>query len=327
MKSESNKTVAVIIPYYNGGEYIERALKSIESQIERPDEIIIVDDGSAEYHKKIIENLKVKYKFELYTKENGGQGSARNYGVQMAKSNYICLLDQDDFFLKNHIAELKINIPEDESLFGCVYGDLYEADGAGNIVSLNMANEYSSQPKRNIKEMIARDMFILPSAALINKQAFIQIGGFDCQFTGYEDDDFFLRLFRAGYSMIWLDKAVTVWCIHSSSTSYSLKMSRSRLKYIKKLLNMFPDDEQRRIFYLRDLIIPRFLPLIFSDLVSYKINRIKDSLENKLIAKEFINIILKNKSVSSKNKLKISFKYFLIKSVPVCILKKIVRNK
>ena len=321
MKVKKMQTVAVVIPYYNGGNYIERALNSIKKQTEKPDEIIVVDDGSEDEHKKILEQLRSKYEFTSYSKENGGQGSARNFGVEKAKSDYICLLDQDDFFLNNHIHDLKSNIPEDTSMFGCVYGDLYEADGAANIVALNVSNEYSVQPKRNINEMIARDMFILPSAALISKAAYLDISGFDPQFTGYEDDDFFLRLFRKGYELKWIKKAVTVWCIHSASTSYSSKMSLSRLKYIKKLILMFPDNESRGIYYFRDLILPRFWPLIFSDLIKSKIKNTKDYGLIAEIAKEFLKLILDCNSISIKYKMKFATRIYVIIFVPFFAIK------
>lgn len=321
MKIKKMQTVAVVIPYYNGGNYIERALNSIKKQTEKPDEIIIVDDGSEDEHKKILEQLRSKYEFTSYSKENGGQGSARNFGVEKAKSDYICLLDQDDFFLNNHIHDLKLNIPEDTSMFGCVYGDLYEADGAGNIVALNVSNEYSAQPKRNINEMIARDMFILPSAALINKTAYLDISGFDPQFTGYEDDDFFLRLFRKGYELKWIKKAVTVWCIHSESTSYSSKMSLSRIKYIKKLILMFPDNESRKIYYFRDLILPRFWPLIYSDLIQSKLKNNKDYELMDGIAKEFLKIVLNCKSISLMSKIRFATKFYMVFFIPFYAIK------
>lgn len=320
MKSKNN-TVAVIIPYYNGGAYIERALKSIDNQIEKPDEIIIVDDGSENEHKKILEQLRSKYEFTSYSKENGGQGSARNFGVEMAKSDYICLLDQDDLFLNNHIYDLKLNIPENTFDFGCVYGDLYEADDAANIIALNVSNEYSTQPKKNIREMIARDMFILPSAALISKKAYLDINGFDPQFTGYEDDDFFLRLFRAGYKLIWFNKAVTIWCIHSGSTSYSSKMSLSRIRYVKKLLQMYPDNAQRGMYYFRELILPRFSPLIFSDLISSKIKKNEEFKTMASIAKDFLDLVLENKSIRLMLKLKFAIKTYLILMLPSFVIK------
>jgi len=93
---------------------------------------------------------------------------------------------------------------------------------------------------------------------MVSKKSFESIGGFDVQFTGYEDDDLFLRFFRAGYSNYFVDTSVYVWCINTESTSYSIRMSKSRFKYFEKLYKTFPDDHIRNRFYLKDLLIPRF---------------------------------------------------------------------
>lgn len=140
-----------------------------------------------------------------------------------------------------------------------------EADGEGNIVRSDMVKQHALHPKRFINDLLANDMFVLPSASLIERTAFEAVGGFDPQFTGYEDDDLFLRIFRRGYTNYFVDKAVTVWCINSESTSYSIKMSRSRLRYVKKLCSQFPDDVDKRRNYVRDLIAPRFTHMIISD--------------------------------------------------------------
>jgi GT2 family glycosyltransferase len=102
-------------------------------------------------------------------------------------------------------------------------------------------------------------MFILPSATLISKAAYTAVAGFDEQFCGYEDDDLFLRLFRAGFSQQFVDEPVTVWCINNESTSFSIRMSNSRLLYFRKLANDFDDA------VLRNYLIPRFEPFFIDE--------------------------------------------------------------
>jgi GT2 family glycosyltransferase len=100
---------------------------------------------------------------------------------------------------------------------------------------------------------------VLPSATLISKKAYLAVGGFDEQFSGYEDDDLFLRLFRAGYSNYFIDTPVVVWCINTESTSFSIRMSNSRLLYFTKLAREFDD----RI--LVNYLIPRCEPFFISE--------------------------------------------------------------
>ncbi|MBZ5760000.1 MULTISPECIES: glycosyltransferase family 2 protein [Rhizobium] len=259
------ETVAVIIPYYNGSKYIRRSAESVLAQTVPATEFVVVDDGSSPEEAALLDEIAQSMGFRVLRKENGGQGTARNYGVAHTSSRFICFLDQDDFYLKTHIATLLDAVPLDDPHFGWVYGDLMEADGEGNIVRSDMVKQHALHPKRFINDLLANDMFVLPSASLIERTAFEAVGGFDPQFTGYEDDDLFLRIFRRGYTNYFVDKAVTVWCINSESTSYSIKMSRSRLRYVKKLCSQFPDDVDKRRNYVRDLIAPRFTHMIISD--------------------------------------------------------------
>lgn len=256
----SRPSVVVIIPFYNGSAWIERAIKSVIGQTIQPDEFIIVNDGSKREERSALGHLAEKYPIRIIDKENGGQGSARNAGVAASTSEYICFLDQDDKYLPMHIEDLLATLPERDLRLGYVYADLCEGDEDGNIVHSNMLRQQAGMhPKEgNITHMLGHDLHVLPSASLILRSAFDAVGGFDEQFMGYEDDDLFLRLFRAGYTNYYLDKPVTVWCMHTGSTSWSVKMSRSRFKYFRKLADIYRDEPKRNRFYLRDCLIPRF---------------------------------------------------------------------
>jgi GT2 family glycosyltransferase len=105
---------------------------------------------------------------------------------------------------------------------------------------------------------LIRRSFILPSSSLISHKAFEAVGGFDPQFRGYEDEDLYLRLFRAGYSNEFIDRAVTVWCVNDKSTSFSIHMTRSRLAYMLKLAETVLDAPALNYMFMRDAVIPRF---------------------------------------------------------------------
>lgn len=76
--------------------------------------------------------------------------------------------------------------------------------------------------------------------------------------SGYEDDDLFLRLFRAGYDNEYVPTSLSCWRIHAGSTSYTERMNQSRMIYLEKLLEEFGHDKHRNIHYRRDCIAPRF---------------------------------------------------------------------
>jgi glycosyltransferase involved in cell wall biosynthesis len=100
------KTIAAIIPLHNGARWIAGALNSILSQTLKPDEIIVVDDGSTDdgAGSRIVQTIAGGHPgIRLLHKENGGQSSARNHGAAHATSDLIALLDQDDAWYPNHL--------------------------------------------------------------------------------------------------------------------------------------------------------------------------------------------------------------------------------
>jgi len=297
-------TVAVIIPYYNGSKWIERALKSIYNQSIPPNEVIIINDGSLGEESIFLKSLQEKYDFVILNKENGGQGSARNSGVNHSKSDFISFLDQDDFYFSGHIEDLINALPKKDMRFGFVYGDVCIANENGETFFRGITYKHGPHPKRSVIECIKKDMFILPSATLISREAFLSVNGFDEQFRGYEDDDLFLRMFLSGFSSYFITNIVTVWCVNTQSTSYSIHMLRSRFYFFKKILKMFPDHPQQNQFFFADYIVPRFGELFSSE----SINAILRSCELREEINAMLNFYCKtvwnNRFVARRRKIK-----------------------
>ncbi|MDQ0587760.1 glycosyltransferase family 2 protein [Variovorax paradoxus] len=309
-------TVVVIIPFYDGASFIERAVRSVFEQTVAADEVVVVNDGSSPEERLALGLLAERYPFRIVDKENGGQGSARNAGVKASSANYICFLDQDDFYLPNHIEILVEAIPANEARFGFVYADLYEADADANVIRTGVVKlGAKSHPKTDLFDLLRHDMFVLPSASLISRTAFDAVGGFDPQFTGYEDDDLFLRIFRKGYTNHFVDRAVTVWCIHTASTSFGIRMVRSRFRYFMKLVAAFPDEPRRSLFYLRDYLVPRFQ----SYFVDHAIDSAKHDSQYRAemldILIQYAAVIFASPSVQTKSKLKLRITIFLLRHV------------
>lgn len=260
MTRDTSHTVVVIVPLYNGSRFIADTLQSVIRQTRQPDEIILVDDGSTDDGASIAISIAGHLPhFRLVTKPNGGQSSARNLGVEVSKSSLIALLDQDDIWHPRHIEKLVEpfeNIASDG--LGWTYSNVDEIDSNGRLVSRNFLDT-KNHPKKNIYQCIREDMFILPGSSLIRREVFDIIGGFDHDLIGYEDDDFFLRAFRAGFHSEFIDEPLIRWRIHTTSTSFTPHMSQSRLRFARKLIAEFPDIPERRIYFARDLIAPRFV--------------------------------------------------------------------
>ncbi|MCG9757474.1 glycosyltransferase family 2 protein, partial [Shewanella insulae] len=95
----------IIIPCYNSSSSIERAvLSAIHPFVNR---IIVVDDGSTDESLIILESLSHVNELLVVSKSNGGPGSARNTGLQLATSEYIIFLDSDDILIKDSLFLLK----------------------------------------------------------------------------------------------------------------------------------------------------------------------------------------------------------------------------
>lgn len=94
----SKYKVSVIIPVYGVEKYIGKCLDSLVNQTLKDIEIIVVNDGTKDNSQKIIDKYAKKYKnIKALIKENGGQGSARNYGLEHATGEYIGYVDGDDY--------------------------------------------------------------------------------------------------------------------------------------------------------------------------------------------------------------------------------------
>jgi glycosyltransferase involved in cell wall biosynthesis len=323
LKKDNIKTfssVAVIIPFFNGSDYIERAIRSVVEQSIQPTEFIIVNDGSSDKESEYILRLNKKYKFTLINKKNGGQGSARNTGVLNSKAKYICFLDQDDYYLYDHIEKLCENIDYEDPRFGFVSADLWLAEGDGRIITQGLLKEMSIQRHYTVEGFLSNDVFILPSATIIARKAFDAVGGFDERLTGYEDDDLFFRMFVNGFVHKYISDCVYVWCQHVNSCSYSIKMSRSRLIYFNKLCDTFPDQDIRNIFYFRDLILPRFQDKFLRDALKYKLRKHQGYNEVMDIAQDCYKRIKNNKSVFLHTRFRFFGILIIIRYMPLVIL-------
>lgn len=305
-------TIAVVIAHYNGSEFIERALESVAQQTLKPDEVIVIDDGSDTENHSFLLALQSRYKFQLINQENAGQAAARNAGVAISTSKFFCILDQDDYFLPNHIEALMAIMSQDNPRQAFAYGDLWRQTTNGLVVTHTCVNRESQHPHKSIDVMIRTNQYILPSASLIRKSSFEDIGGFDPQFRGYEDDDLFLRFFAAGYSNRFTPEAVTVWTINEASTSYSESMARSRFLYFKKLLANFGAGQVPEHLVFGMLLVPKFAFQFASDVVAAALSGSEHFQERQDRLKYFVDIFRTSTEVADNSKRK-----FMIASWPL----------
>lgn len=90
--------VSVIVPVYNGEKYIKACMDSILAQTLKEIEIVIIDDGSKDNTGQMLKDYATKYPtlIKVITKDNEGQGKARNVGIDIAKGEFLTFVDADD---------------------------------------------------------------------------------------------------------------------------------------------------------------------------------------------------------------------------------------
>ena len=127
---QKNPKISVIVPIYNAEKYIDRCIKSIYAQTFTDYEIILVNDGSKDNSAKICRGYAEKdSRITFIDKENGGAGSARNAGIEVAKGEYLAFPDVDDWFEPN------------------MYKELYDIAVSGNYDIVFSGVNYYSQSK------------------------------------------------------------------------------------------------------------------------------------------------------------------------------------
>lgn len=143
--NENKPYISIIIPIYNAEKYLAETLDSILIQTLHNIEIICVNDGSTDNSQKILEEYSQKDKrIKILQKENGGQASARNKGMEIAKGDFIGFMDSDDLIPKIYYEELYKNaIIYNADIVQCRYWMVQE-DGKKEPWILNpmiMSNE------------------------------------------------------------------------------------------------------------------------------------------------------------------------------------------
>lgn len=99
--------ISLIIPIYNASQYLDRCLSSIMSQTYAHFECLLIDDGSTDGSLQICEQYAQKdSRIRLFHKENGGEASARNLGLQQARGEYVCWVDADDAVAPEYLSDL-----------------------------------------------------------------------------------------------------------------------------------------------------------------------------------------------------------------------------
>lgn len=134
--------VSIIIPVYNGKEFLAEAIDSALGQSWENTEVIVVNDGSRDNTEEIAREYGNRIRY--FGKENGGQSSALNYGISKMKGDYFSWLSHDDLYLPQKIEKQMALALQHPS--AVIYSDWMTIDAAGKEISKTRI--YNTKPSR-----------------------------------------------------------------------------------------------------------------------------------------------------------------------------------
>lgn len=185
-----NYFISVIIPTYNRKEALIKAVDSVLSQTYTNFELIIVDDGSTDdtslmFKDNDNENGKIKYIYQ----ENGGVSKARNIGIKFAKGEFISFLDSDDEWFPKKLEKQIDFLKKNKNIKICHTNEIWIKNG----VRINQHNKHKKYGGWIYQKSLYLCL-ISPSAVIIHKSVFEDVGMFNEEFKAGEDYDLWLRI-------------------------------------------------------------------------------------------------------------------------------------
>lgn len=186
---------SIVIPLFNKEDSIQVTLKSVIAQTNGDFEVIVVDDGSTDNSVAMVGEIGDS-RIKLIKKPNEGVSATRNTGIELARYEYIALLDADDIWEPDYLAEQKKMIKEfpDAALWSCAYGYL---TGEKKVeVDHLLPDGFRNYVKDYFDMKRATDLFC-SSSVVIRKNAFKKAGKFDPRIGYAEDLDMWYRLILA----------------------------------------------------------------------------------------------------------------------------------
>ncbi len=231
--------VSVIVPVYNTERYLRRCLDSLVNQTLKELEIILVDDGSTDQSGVILQEYEAMYpdKIKVYTKENGGQGEARNIGIQISTGSYIGFVDSDDY----------VAISMFEAMYQAAMKGQYDLVECNYHYRCEEGKRTKSYRTRgNIRQFRnQKDMFIDPQASPCNKlyrrEVLLHT---DVDFPKghiYEDTSFYIKTIPFVIKEFYMEDRFYYYFLRSSST---MNANKSR-----KVGDIFPVLDNIISFY------------------------------------------------------------------------------
>jgi len=196
---------SVIIPVYNRAAPLRRAIESVRAQSCQDFEIVVVDDGSSDDPRIVLEAF-ADPRIRFIAQPNGGGGKARNTAIDHARGRFIAPLDSDDIFLPHHLASMKMLL---EHTTGTVGYARVRVDRGGGRVFLKPRR--AIRPGEDMATYLLCDRGFVPTTSVVAPRDAAARIRYPEDLRPAEDTDFAIRLFLAGYQFRMLEEPGAVW--------------------------------------------------------------------------------------------------------------------
>lgn len=200
--------ITIVIPCFNTKvEFLREAVESVKAYRGNSGyAIIIVDDGSTnEATLQWLKQLKDE-RINVIFQENKGPAAARNTGAQHANTEYILFLDGDDRLLPGYI-DTGITVLQANAKAGVAY--------AGAIAFGDASRENFKPKPFDIIELLVQNY--IPMCVVMRKKTWEDVGGIDEQLVQYEDWEFWINIYKAGWEFVFIDKPMFEYRIQHTS--------------------------------------------------------------------------------------------------------------
>ena len=216
--------VSIIIPVYNTGRTLDRALVSAYYQTYKNIEIIVIDDGSTDKFTRLKLKSLDDHRVKIIFKENGGVSNSRNTGISYSSGEYILPLDSDDFMHSSYVEEC-ISLAIHNKNLSPIYCDTIHCR---KLKCIEKRPEWS-------KEAMLNETFVV-SCSMFSREAFDSAGGYDEVLKGWEDYDLWLRMMQKGYEGKRIPKPLFVYFHPENKDTISTIANLHRLSLHMKIL-------------------------------------------------------------------------------------------
>lgn len=198
--------VSVIVPTFNRADLLGETLSSILSQTRKPDEIVIVDDGSTDDTRRVVAAFGDALGY--IAKPNGGKSSALNLGMEQVSGDYIWICDDDDLILSDTCRRLAGALDADPGL-GFVAGrhEDFTVDPDTGEKTLKAPGYWRASKPDEIFPDLLDGCHIFQPGLMVRRSAYDKAGPFDPAFIRSQDYEMLLRIARRERGLLLTDTA------------------------------------------------------------------------------------------------------------------------